>query len=281
MYTLIAENQYGEQLELTHNEAYVIESIEGIDPPEATINTTKNVNADGSVFNSSYANNRQIIITLAVNGPAETNRINLYKYFKSKYPVKLYYKNGSRDVSIDGHVKKIQIEFFNKKQIAQITVICPNPYFNGDGQSSFDFTPVVSRFEFPFSIETPIPFSDIYIGREENEVNNGDVESGAVFTIHARGRVINPTIYNINLNQYFGVQITMSRGDVVVINTRKKEKSVTLISDGVKSNVVGKMRQGSSWIQLQPGNNLLTATVDAGIEFLDVSCELIDRYEGV
>ena len=29
MYTLIAQNKYGQQMELTHNEAYVIESIEG------------------------------------------------------------------------------------------------------------------------------------------------------------------------------------------------------------------------------------------------------------
>ena len=117
MYTLIAQNKYGQQIELTHNEAYVIESIEGIDPPEAVINTTRNANADGSVFNSSYVDNRQIIITLAINGPAEVNRINLYKYFKTKYPVRLYYQNKTRDVYIDGYVKSIQIKFFNKKQI--------------------------------------------------------------------------------------------------------------------------------------------------------------------
>ena len=77
MYTLIAQNKYGEQLELTRNEAYVIESIEGLDPPDAVINTTRNANTDGSVFNSSYVDNRQITITMAINGPAEANRINL------------------------------------------------------------------------------------------------------------------------------------------------------------------------------------------------------------
>ena len=84
MFTLIAENKYGEQLELTHSEAYVITNIDGIDPPEAVINSTRNAGADGSVFNSAYVDNRVITITLAINAPAELNRINLYKYFKSK-----------------------------------------------------------------------------------------------------------------------------------------------------------------------------------------------------
>lgn len=41
MFTLIAENKYGQQLELTHNDAYVITNIDGLDPPDAVINTTE------------------------------------------------------------------------------------------------------------------------------------------------------------------------------------------------------------------------------------------------
>ena len=102
MYTLIAENQYGQQVELTHNDAYSIKSVLGLDPPDGIINTTRNAGMDGSVYNSSYMDNRTITITLAINYPAEINRINLYKYFKIKFPVTLRYKNGSRDVWIQG-----------------------------------------------------------------------------------------------------------------------------------------------------------------------------------
>lgn len=153
MYTLIAQNKYGQQIELTNNNAYVIESIEGLDPPDAVINTTRNANADGSVFNSSYVDDRQIIITLAINGPAEDNRIQLYRYFKNKYPVTLYYQNDTRNVYINGYCKTIQIEFFNKKQIAQITIVCPEPFFNGSENEIIDFSSVTAEFEFPFSVE--------------------------------------------------------------------------------------------------------------------------------
>ena len=81
MYDFKVQNKYGDILELTHNPAYVITSIDGINPPDAVINTTRNANADGSVFNSSYIDNRVITVTMAVNSPAEENRIRLYKFF--------------------------------------------------------------------------------------------------------------------------------------------------------------------------------------------------------
>ena len=79
MYSLSVENTYGDILELTNNPAYCITNVDGIDPPDATINTARNAGADGSVFNSAYMNNRTITITMAINGPAEANRIELYR----------------------------------------------------------------------------------------------------------------------------------------------------------------------------------------------------------
>ena len=67
MFKLSVENKYGEVLELSQNPAYVIKLIDGIDPPDAVINTARNANADGSVFNSAYIDNRTITITLAIN----------------------------------------------------------------------------------------------------------------------------------------------------------------------------------------------------------------------
>ena len=101
MYKLKVENKYGEQMELTKNPRYTISSVDGLYPPESVINTTKVANMDGSVYNSSYVNDRQITITMAINGPAEENRLHLYKYFKTKYPVRLYYENDVRNVYID------------------------------------------------------------------------------------------------------------------------------------------------------------------------------------
>ncbi|MBR2540396.1 MAG: phage tail family protein [Mogibacterium sp.] len=283
MFTLIAQNKYGQRLELTHNQAYVVKSIEGIDPPEGVINTTRNADADGSVFNSAYVNNRQIIITLAINGPAEQNRINLYKYFKSKYPVRLFYKNESRDVYIDGYVKKPMIDFFAEKQIAQITIFCPSPFFKGATDIITDFSSVESAFEFPFEIEAadPIEFGIIIDEIEKNIIYHGDVETGAVITLDARGSVANPIIANLDTNQFFKLNLSMARGDRIIINTTKKQKSARLISNGVVSNVVGSIADGSTWLQILPDDNMLQITATSGSENLDAYVAVTEQFEGV
>ena len=268
-------------MELTHNDAYVIESIEGLDPPDAVINTTRNANADGSVYNSAYVDNRQIIITLAINGPAEDNRIQLYKYFKNKYPVRLFYKNSTRNVYIDGYCKNIQIEFFNKKQIAQITIICPEPFFNGSQNEIIDFSNVQALFEFPFTITNPIPFSEILLDQEKDILNSGDVETGAEFYLIARGPLTNPTIYNVDTNEFFKITLSMVKGDEIYINTKKKQKTVQFTHNAVTTNIIGQLASGSTWFTLNPGDNLFMITAQTNPENLDAYCLITDLFEGV
>ena len=282
MYTLIAENKYGQQLELTHNSAYSITEIDGIDPPDAVINTTRNANADGSVYNSSYVNNRTIIITLSINAPAEINRINLYKYFKAKFPVRLYYQNSTRNVYIDGYVQNVQIAFFNKKQTAQITIFCPQPLFNGVEESLQEFSNVKNLFEFPFAIEeSGIEFSRIEPNTEQSIINNGEVDTGAVILIHAIGPVTTPKIYNVDTGESMILNITMADGDDIFINTIRGQKNISMISGGTTTNIIGNLADGSTWFQLIPGDNLFTVTADGMPENMQVSFTIIDQYEGV
>ena len=195
MYTLIAENKYGEQLEITNNPRYVITDIDGLYPPEGVINTTQVANMDGSVFNSSHINDRVITITMAINGPAEANRLLLYRYFKTKYPVRFYYKNGVRDVYIDGYVSKFSVEYFEKKQTAQIEISCPMTLFRAVKESVTEFANIENMLVFPFAIEVAgIPFSEIALGEQKTIINGGDVETGVIIKLNALGTVLNLNI---------------------------------------------------------------------------------------
>lgn len=282
MYTLIAENKYGEQLELTNNPRYTIADVDGLYPPEGVINTTKVSNMDGSVYNSSYVNDRTITITLAINSPAEENRIMLYRYFKTKYPVRLCYKNGVRDVYIDGYVSKCSIEYFEKKQTAQIEISCPMSLFRSVNERMIGFSATESSFVFPFSIEeSGIPFSTLKLGEQKSIINNGDIETGVIIKLNALGTVLNPKIYNVDNADHMFLNMEMQLGDEITINTRKKEKSIILFSDGVESNIIGKLEAGSKWFSLIPGDNLFTYEADEFPENLQCTFIISDQFEGV
>lgn len=282
MFKLSVENKYGEVLELSQNPNYVIKLIDGIDPPDAVINTARNANADGSVFNSAYVDNRTITITLAINQPTEANRIALYRYFKSKYPVTLYYENDSRNVKISGYVQQVPVQYFAKKELFQVTILCVNPYFEGVEQETTMIDSAEALFEFPFEIETPIAFSEQNETHEEIVINNGDVETGALFILHAKGTVVNPSIVNMDTNEVFAFNVTLSMGDEIRLNTVVKQKSVLLYkANGTVQNLIGSVYAGASWFQLRPSGNVFSILASSGLSNLDAAIYSSDKYQGV
>lgn len=283
MLQVIAENKYNQQINLTQNGNYALLSVGGLTPPAAIINTAVIATSDGAVFNSSRLGTRNIVLTIAPLNSIETNRINLYKYFKAKQYIKLYLENNTRSVWIDGYIDKIDGNLYSEKQQLQISIICPDPYFKDTATGLYTFSNVIDLFEFPFAIEeTPgIPISEMGEYVEIAITNNSDDETGVIITLLANDNVTNPTIYNMTTNENFALNISMETGDIITIDTRRGHKTVTLNRDSVITNILNDMNQGSSWLTLPVGDNIFSYTCDTGAEYLNVSVELQPIYEGV
>ena len=282
MLSLKVQNKYQETLELTNNPAYDLTNIDGIDPPDAIINTTHNAGVDGSVFNSAYMDERTITITMALNYPVEQNRLQLYRYLKTKEPVRVFVSTEYRDVYIDGYVQSIQVGYFNKKQAVQVVIFCPQPHFNGIEVKIQPFMSLQAGFEFAFDIEeSGIPFSEIILDMEKSIINSGDMETGVLIRIQAFGSVTNPKIYNVGTVAQMTLNIEMEEGDEIIINTRQGEKSINLVSGGITRSIIGKLGQGDTWFSMAPGDNLFTVTADENPENMQITFECIDQYEGV
>lgn len=283
MFTLIVRNKYGASMELTHNSKYAISNISGFDPPDSEIHTTRYAGEDGSIYNSAAMNSRTITITLAINGPAETNRLELYQYFKSKYPVRLYYKTETRDVYIDGYVQSFTVGYFSKKQTAQINVYCPRPYLiqNVSYDNIVDMSGPL--FEFPFSIEEdePIPFSEPSETITQVVTNYGDLESGCTITIHAMDAVTTPKILNNMTGEYIYIDTTLNEGDDLIICTIPGQKAIKRIRSGVETSLIGYLVSGSSWMIMTPGENSITVTADSGGAGMVLSFDIPALFEGV
>ena len=282
MYTLIIENERGEQLELTHNKNYDVLEVLGLNPPTAAINTANVAGYDGARFNSSRVEQRNIVITLNIRYPIEANRLALYKYFRVKRYIKIYYKNGSRDVFIEGYVESFENNIFTQLQQPQISITCPNPFWKSIKETYVDFSNLSALFEFPFSISSSgIEFSRI------NKVttayiNAGDVATGAIIKFYAgTNQILNPIFYNRTTGEYFGLNFNMYEGDIITINTRQGEKSAILLRNGQMTNILSKRQSGSSWILFEPGVNEISYNADVGQNSLTVTVSAVQKYEGV
>ena len=282
MFTLKVENDRGEVLNLTSNPDYTVYNINGLTPPQATVSTSVNATMDGSSVNNVRVEKRNIVIYTTINGSVEAKRINLYKYFPVKRNVKLYFSNGTRDTVIEGVVELIECNLFSNRQIAQISIICPKPYFKSVDQLVTNFSDINKLFAFPFSIpESGIEFSAITSNIRKSIINVGDVPTGVIMELVANGTVVNPVIYDVLKRTHMALNFTMQPSDKIIINTNVGEKSVSLVRNGVSTNILGNMVHDSDWFTLESGDNVFTYDTESGNNNLQITFTTSLLYSGV
>lgn len=282
MYRFIIENENSEQLNLTDNPNYTIDRIDGLAPPTSTINRNKVAGYDGARYSSSRKDERNIVIYIDIECPAEENRLNLYKYIRPKRKIKMYYSNNTLDVFIEGYVESMPINHFAKKQQMQVSVICTDPDFNALEEMITNMSNIEALFEFPFDIDNEgEEFSRYARATDTNVINVGTTECGMEIILTARGQVVNPKIYNKYTTEFFGLNITMEAGDTIIINTNKGSKSVTLLRDSQEINIFNYIMAGSKFIDLEIGDNVFVYEASSGDVNLNVAFRHRDRFEGV
>ena len=286
MFKCKIENIKNNILTLTQNESnYQLLSITGLNPPNAQINTSTIAGLDGSKFNSSKVESRNIVITLKINADIEANRINLYKYFATKEWCKFYYENENRNVYIDCYVENFECDLFVKNEIAQISLICPNPYFKDMETIIDDISKAIAAFKFPFSINTNnyIPVSTIDTSKVTNVYNDSESETGMIIEVNVLNKINSLQIKNVSTGETFGVKYSFVENDRIIIDTNKGEKSIKLIRDGLTSNIFTAMTKGSTFFQLDVGDNYFSYLVDDGVNdnLVQIRFKHYTLYRGV
>lgn len=281
-YTLRAENEYNDSIDLTGRRDMAVTHADGLHPPEAIINMDALALSDGALFNSSRVGTRNIVITVHFTRNPEACRHDIYKVFKPKRFVRLYYTNSTRNVYIDGRVESVVVDPFEQMQKAQISILCPRPFFRDIADGVTDFTTVTSLLEFPVEFpEGGIPFSEVTAYAEKAVLNAGEVETGVRIEFQARGAVRNPAFYNTTTGEGFSLDYDFIAGDAVSINTLPGEKSVILRRDGATINLLNAVTLGSSWLRLTVGDNVFAYTADTGADLMMTRFIVTPLYEGV
>lgn len=280
MFDLSVKNISGDVLRLTRNVNYAITGISGLMPVAANINTSTAGINDGALFNSARLGYRNIVIAIHFTQDAEKNRIRLYNYFQTKQNCTLYFSNDSRNVKISGYVETFECDPFVLGETAQISIICPNPYFKNVSETVNSGSAVTSMFEFPTEFNN-VEFSTETTNTTITIPNNGDVPAGMDISINFTGSVTNPVIRNAVTGEFFRLNRNFVSGDKVTINTRNGEKSVILTRFGVDFNIINALDAAASWLQLQRGNNKFYFGADIGTDNMTITFTHTDLFAGV
>lgn len=297
--TVTNHNNESLTLDLFHPEwcgLYVI-NIEGLGPPKAAINSNEVATIDGGIFTSARMQQRNIVITLGMmwDPLIEDARLRAYKYFPIKKHIRLELRTDYRTAECYGYVESNEPDIFSNNETTQISILCPDPYFYELYQEEVLFSGVAPMFEFPFSnesfTENLIEFGNI---REDNRTTieyRGDVDTGMFITCHImQGSVDNLTIWNVDTRENMRIDtnkikrltdIQYSQGDDIEINTKIGEKSINLVHDGKRYNIISCINKDADWFQLTNGKNTFTFVADHGANDLMLTLRYRNAYGGV
>lgn len=282
MFEISVENSQGKRYTFNNPNEFVVYKIEGLNPPQATLNKSSNATTDGCKVTSAKVESRNLVIYTTIENDAEENRNKLYEYFQVAGKATIFYKSGLKDVYIEGIVETLEVGAFEEKETAQISIVCEKPFFKSVDYIVTSFSSVVSLFEFPFSIpESGIEFSTITTNIRKKIVNTGDVKTGAIIRMYATGTVKNPILYDVLKKTHMKLKITMKPSDEIVINTNQREKSITLVRNGEITNILGAMQKDSEFFTLEPGDNIFAYTCESGDTNLMITFTTIPQYGGV
>lgn len=261
---------------------FPVVNVDGLTPSGATINTSGAATVDGTFFNSSYVNERNIVLTITPNGPAEKARLKLYEFFKPKHRLKLMFKTKYRNVYIEGYTETFEGSPYEMKQSFQASIICPQPFFIDMNAQVTKQGTTLSAFSFPFSTtKKGIALSTTREVIETILMNGGEESTGAIIKLIANDLVLEPTLYNKTTRETFTVKEELVKGETITIDTRRGHKTITFESKGVKTNILNKITKGSKWFQYVTGENVLTFSALYGADNLAIEYYLNALYGGL
>ena len=286
-FTLILENESGEQVNLsTTANQYMTSKIEGLNPPAGTISTSSYAGMNGSYLNNAFIEKRNVVISFAMRGIGiEKRRHQLYHVVKPSRYIKIWYKTANIDVYAEGYVETCEVSNFEQQISGQISILCPDIYWYSRDIFYAYYSGVIGAFHFPFpESDEPFPLG-VYSADKTLSIFNSGEEVGILITLEAASGEDIPTpvatgvtLYDDDTKTYFQLLLEILPGDKIIINTKQGQKSVTLVRDGVTTNIINCMTSGSTWFTLRKGLNRYRLSAS---KYITATIQHTDAYLGV
>ena len=276
----------------------VVVSIDGLGSPDGEVNISGGPTFNGGLLNSSRVGTRKIEMTLAIrkHGPAgDAVRQKIYRHFPITGTVLFEVQTDSRTGYSTMVVTENSMNMFSETQHCVIGLESEKSYLNRGTNDVVKFYGVQPLFTFPFSnpslTENLLVFSEGYDVQEKTITYDGDVKTGIIFyfdfmdltgiirfynNTYSEGMSIDPDAVELVMGS------PIQAGDRIVVDTRPRHKSATLVRNGVEYNILHAIeRIGGTWINLYPGPNDIVYLADSGSNNVSMILEHDTLYEGV
>lgn len=283
MFELLLENANGNTVNLDDGVKYVITDITGLNPPSASLFTSKSPNRKGVKYNGSSLNERNIIISVKLLGDIEANRNALYEWIDTENYVKVRYRNSIKNVYCEGHIEECEFNPFTEDERIDLAIVCEDPYWKELEAIAIEISTLLKQFTFPFAIdEVGVPISTIKDNNSTQVYNSGN-ETGFKMKIKCLGDVTNLIILNPNNStENFTLHTTLLEGWLVEIDTDSSPKTVKAFKpDGSVENLLKYTGKNTTWFTLKKGVNSFGYKADTNLSNIEVSIEFTKKHLGV
>lgn len=260
----------GAEMPLLNNQYFSLIEIEGFTTVQSSIASIVVPFVDGDTITNIQAQPRSVVLYLRLKESAgiEAAKRYIFQYVKPKLTGTLQLQQDERNIQLAGLVEEIDLPRFEQGCTMAITLHCSQPYWQDVDFVVAEISEIIDLHYFPIDqggLAFPtegVPFGAYDDDLTQELTNNGDVETGLVITIISTGTVVNPRIYNTATGDFIGITDTLAGNDEVIISTIKGQKTIT--KNGV--NIIDKIMQGSTFLQLETGTNEFTIQADSGID---------------
>lgn len=285
---LIYTNSQGESVEISHSSLFLLQSVEGLGAIRNIIYTSKGIAQDGATTVGQSLDLRDISIRGTIS---ETEKEKVLQYRRKLIKVFNPKLSGTLRYQLDDFIKEIDCKLEispsfpytdAKFKTFLVQLICPHPFWKNISENKEEIALWVGDFSF----ELELTEQGIEMGHREpslivNVLNDGDVPCGMKVEFKALATVVNPSILNVNTQDYIKINKTMTAGEVITVTTGFGSKKVESYLNGITTNAFNFIDLGSTFLQLFVGDNLFRYNADTNIDNLEVSIYYTPQYLGV
>ena len=269
-------NYLSERIDLTDGEFHTTE-VNGVSL-YTDIQSKENAFKHGADYISEHINKRKISIMVYPEGDYDEAREKLSVVFRTGGEGTLYFDYGGGTIrSIRCRSEKINADLKARSDEIQITFMALDPFFVSE-QKVVVLRGVMGFLEFDDTWEIFKKDNILSEYGENTSVRSkGTQESDCIIKVIFSLPCNSIKIISTKTGEYFKLKGSYKGGDILLIDSGKKD--VTLIRDGVSSDITSRIEWGSSFLNIKPSETRLT--VETEDPYIEVIVIFKERFENV